>query len=395
MSISAHGAAGVLVTGDGDAAPPVDYEFDGFAAVDADYDALRPPFEECFRRVCRAGSISDGRSSFSNGTVPEEFARARAFLGYPQYWAWRLSGVAATEATALGAHTDLWRPYEGRLSSLVERAGWTRLFPPLRRAWDTLGPLRPEVAAATGLPPDVRVDLRRARFERSARPLPRFAQGPVHRRVDRHLGDHHGGRRQGRARSRADIFANVDVLGRPLPTARLMGGREFAALAGDAPRRRGPGRRGDRRLGRDGDARVLRPGRTVRRPQRLDRGRSPDSARGARRARDPLFRADDRLSAGAPRRAGRHRRRGRISTGRRPIPASSPRSCPDRTILVAPASGAAEGAAMLARWGEPHAPPSLVKAAPWDLPGLEAYAERWRARLPPPAPGRDPGSASG
>ena len=38
--------AGVLMQSDGPALPPLDYEFDGFAAVDADYDAARPPFDE-------------------------------------------------------------------------------------------------------------------------------------------------------------------------------------------------------------------------------------------------------------------------------------------------------------------------------------------------------------
>ena len=33
----------------------------------------------------------------------------------------------ATEATALGAHSDLWRPREGRLSSLVEQRGAGRV----------------------------------------------------------------------------------------------------------------------------------------------------------------------------------------------------------------------------------------------------------------------------
>ena len=33
----------------------------------------------------------------------------------------------------------------------------------------------------------------------------------------------------------ADMLANVDVRGKPVPTARFMGGREYAVLAGDAP----------------------------------------------------------------------------------------------------------------------------------------------------------------
>ena len=34
---------------------------------------------------------------------------------------------------------------------------------------------------------------------------------------------------------KADMLANVDVRGEPVPTARFMGGREFAVLAGEAP----------------------------------------------------------------------------------------------------------------------------------------------------------------
>ncbi len=41
---------------------------------------------------------------------PDAFAKTRHILMYPQYWAFRLTGVAASEATSLGCHTDLWAP---------------------------------------------------------------------------------------------------------------------------------------------------------------------------------------------------------------------------------------------------------------------------------------------
>ena len=41
---------------------------------------------------------------------------------------------------------------------------------------------------------------------------------------------------------------------------------------------------------------------------------------------------------------------------------------------------------MLARWGEPHAPPKVLRATAWDVAGLAAYAEAWRRRLSRPAP---------
>ena len=141
----------------------------------------------------------------------------------------------ASEVTSLAAHGDLWRPNEGRLSSLVERCGWTRLFPPLRHAWDTLGPIRPEVAAATGLRPDVRVVCGSHDSNASLIPYLVSRKDPftVVSTGTWAILMAVGGK--GKLDPEADMLANVDVLGRPVPTARLMLGREFAILAGDAP----------------------------------------------------------------------------------------------------------------------------------------------------------------
>ena len=58
------------------------------------------------------------------------------------------------------------------------------------------------------------------------------------------------------------------------------------------------------------------------------------------------------------------------------------RLMPGRRVVIAPMSaGAAAGAAMLAHWGEPHPPPRLEPAREWQLPGLEAYQDRWELAL--------------
>ena len=54
---------------------------------------------------------------------------------------------------------------------------------------------------------------------------------------------------------------------------------------------------------------------------------------------------------------------------------------PGRTVVVAPASGAAEGAAQLARWGEPRPPPRLLRAPAWEIAGMKGYRERWERAL--------------
>ncbi len=263
------------------------------------------------RRTSRAGSISGGRFSIFSADIRLSSRPRDAFLAYPQYWSWRLSGVAASEATSLGAHTDLWRPYEGRLSSMVDKLGWRRLFPPMRKAWDTLGTLKPEVAAATGLAPDVRVIC--GAHDSNASLVPHL----ISRRdpftvistgtwvIIMAVGG------TARLDPKADMLANVDVRGEPVPTARFMGGREYAVLAGDAPADADEADIASvHRLRRARLARILRSGRPVRLAQRRHRGRNAHDAESARRARDALLGADDRPYASAPRSAGRsHRRR--------------------------------------------------------------------------------------
>ncbi len=381
VSVAAHGAAGVLVTDEGVAAPPVDYEFDGFAAVDAEYDALRPPFAESLAPNLPRG-LNLGRQMFYvERRFPETFAHARAFLAWPQYWSWRLSGVMASEVTSIAAHSDLWRPMEGRLSSMVERLGWTRLFPPMRRAWETLGPLKPSVAAAAGLSPDVRVVC--GAHDSNASLVPHLVQRSdpftVVSTGTWAILMAVGGK--GRLDPDADMLMNVDVLGRPVPTARFMGGREFAVLAGDRPAE-----------AHEADIAAIVAAGVMAMPAFSDQG-GPFAGRkgsivGEAPATPPLRTALATLYVAlttahvldlleAP---------GDIIVeggfNRSPAFAAVLAALmPGRNVVVAPTSGAAEGAAMLARWGEPHPPPKLAPAEAWRIPGLTAYRERWRRAL--------------
>ncbi len=382
VSISAHGAAGVLVTEAGAALPPVDYEFDGFSVVDADYDAVRPPFEETFSPHSARG-LNLGRQIFyCERAFPHAFAAARAFLAYPQYWAWRLSGVMATEPTALGAHSDLWRPKEGRFSTLVDSRGWARLFPPQRRAWECLGTLKPEIAAATGLSPSVRVLCGAHNSNASLVPYLASRKDPftvvstgtwvIIMAV--------GGK--GTLNPSDDTLANVDIMGRPVPTARLMGGREFAVLAGEPPAE-----------AKEPDVAAAVASGVLAMPAFTDQGGPfagrrgwiegpPPSTPAGRAALATLYSALttalmlEQLDAPGDI---------IVEGGFNRTPAFSSVLAglmPERTVLVARASGAAEGAAMLARWGERRAPPQLSRAQAWDVPGLAAYAQRWRQGLP-------------
>ena len=125
ISTTTHGCAGVLMAARARALPPLDYEFDGFAAVDAAYDAARPPYEET-RSPHLPRGLNLGRHIFYfERYFPAQFKQATAFLTYPQYFAWRLGGAMASEATSLGsAHRPVapegWRSLDhGRQARLA------------------------------------------------------------------------------------------------------------------------------------------------------------------------------------------------------------------------------------------------------------------------------------
>lgn len=235
IAITAHGASITLVDAEGNLALPVlDYEFDGPDTLKDDYDAVRPPFSETGspRLVC---GLNVGAQLFWQArTFPEDFARVTSIIPYPQYWSMRLTGVRASEATSIGAHTDLWNPYAKDYSSLVDRMGWRALMPPVGSAFDILGTLKPELAEATGLPADTPVfsgihDSNASLLTHLKADDPPFSVVSTGTWV---ICFSVGGLKIELDEAR-DTLMNVNAFGDPVPSARFMGGRVFAMLAAD------------------------------------------------------------------------------------------------------------------------------------------------------------------
>jgi sugar (pentulose or hexulose) kinase len=170
--------------------------------------------------------------------APDKFARG-TIVTWPQFWAWRLSGVAATEVTALGCHTDLWVPSEGKPSPMAVMAGWAERFAPLRQARDVLGPATLEWRDRCELPDDCAVlcglhDSNAALL--AARGFPEVGEGGF---TLLSTGTWFVAMRSVRERCKIDLaslpesrdcLVNVDVTGMPVPSARFMGGREAEIL---------------------------------------------------------------------------------------------------------------------------------------------------------------------
>ncbi|TPJ36239.1 FGGY-family carbohydrate kinase [Mesorhizobium sp. B2-8-3] len=232
ISITTHGATGALVDRSGELVLPVlDYEFDGPDQLAADYDAVRPPFAETGTPRLPIGLNLGAQFFWQQKRFPADFAKTAAMLMYPQYWALRLTGVAANEVTSLGCHTDLWNPSTSDYSSLVDQMGWRRLMASVRPAKDRLGPILPELARHTGLDPHTPVfcglhDSNASLLPHLLSDAPPFSVVSTGTWV---VSMAVGGGKVELDPAR-DTLVNVNALGDPVPSARFMGGREFSLL---------------------------------------------------------------------------------------------------------------------------------------------------------------------
>ena len=229
ISITTHGAAAVLVAKDGTLAMPVlDYELDYPAEIRAAYAAIKPDFKVTFSPPLSLGLNLGAQLHYLKTVFSADLARAHFIFTYPQYWAWRLTGVAATEVTSLGCHTDLWLPKETAFSPLVDRLDIRAKFPPLRSAFNALGEVLPEIASEIGLCKAVPVHcgIHDSNASLLAHLMDREGPFSVVSTGTWVVSFAVGGNLDGLDPER-DTLANVDAYGRAVPSARYLGGREF------------------------------------------------------------------------------------------------------------------------------------------------------------------------
>lgn len=231
-----HGAGFAAILDGALAFAPIDYEAAPPQSTMEAYRAARSPFAQTGSPALPQGLNFGAHVWWAAELYPDAMARA-TLVPWAQYWGWWLSGVAASEVTSLGCHSDLWNPDAGDWSDLAKGQGWDQRFAPVVKASDVLGTISPALAAATGLPETVRVlaglhDSNAALM--AARGFTEIARNeatvlstgtwfiamrlPATPIATADLPE---------AR---DCLVNVDAYGRPVPSARFMGGREIEAL---------------------------------------------------------------------------------------------------------------------------------------------------------------------
>ncbi|GGX50915.1 carbohydrate kinase [Tateyamaria omphalii] len=232
ISITTHGAAIALIGHDGLlAAPILDYEHTGPELLDEAYTAIRPFFAETGTPRL-AGGLNIGAQLFWQFETDRGLkARTHHIVTYPQYWGYRLTGVAATDVTSLGCHTDLWNPFKGQPSSLVARLGIEGQLASTRNPDAVLGSLAPDIAQQTGLPLDTPVycgihDSNASLLAHLVARSPPFSVVSTGTWV---ICMAIGGRAITLDPTK-DTLVNVNAFGDPVPSARFMGGREHDLL---------------------------------------------------------------------------------------------------------------------------------------------------------------------
>jgi len=238
----AHGAGAALVRNGRLQAAPIDYEWAGVEGHRAVYRDECDPFAVTGSPALPAG-LNLGLQLHWLDSLQSSSLSSSQILPWAQYWAWVLCGVAASEMSSLGCHTDLWRPFDRAPSELAVRRGWAERLAPLRPANTPLGTLSWEWALHTGLSPAVTV------YCGSHDSNAALLAARSHREIEGHdatllaTGTWFIAMRASMQPDagqvlpeRRDCLVNVDVSGTPVASSRFMGGREIEMLLGaDAP----------------------------------------------------------------------------------------------------------------------------------------------------------------
>jgi sugar (pentulose or hexulose) kinase len=232
---SAHGATLACLAADGSLALPVmDYTSEPPDDIVARYRAVMPPFSESCSGLLPMALTHGLQLYWQSQAFPQDFARVSTIIPWIQYVGYCLSGRAVTEITSMSCQTHLVDVAHGGLSSFVRRMGWTPLFPPLAKSWETIGRLKPE--------------FRGAAFRGEANVLAGIHDSSANfvRYQAAGLGDFtllstgtwsiafDTGTPIAALREELDTNTNTSIFGKTIACSRFFGGKEFETLAGAA-----------------------------------------------------------------------------------------------------------------------------------------------------------------
>ena len=223
---TAHGTSIALISyDDKELLACTDYEYK-FDKLFNSYKKIAPKFNESFSPFLENGLNIGQQIYYLYKRKQKLIKETKYILNYPQYIVWKLTSSFSSEISYVGCHTHLWDFKRNRLSSFVKKIKLEKKFPQIRKAWDTIG--RKQIGKSNlkiinGIHDSnasylyfKNSDIKNFTLVSTGTWYIIFNQKTPLKSLNPSL----------------DMLANIDVFGKPVPTMRFMGGREYDHLMG-------------------------------------------------------------------------------------------------------------------------------------------------------------------
>ena len=223
---TAHGTSIALISyDDKELLACTDYEYK-FDKLFNNYKKIAPKFSESFSPFLENGLNIGQQIYYLYKRKQKLIKKTKYILNYPQYIVWKLTSSFSSEISYVGCHTHLWDFKRNKLSSFVKKIKLEKKFPQIRKAWDTIG--RKQIGKSNlkiinGIHDSnasylyfKNSDIKNFTLVSTGTWYIIFNQKTPLKNLNPSL----------------DMLANIDVFGKPVPTMRFMGGREYDHLMG-------------------------------------------------------------------------------------------------------------------------------------------------------------------
>ena len=223
---TAHGTSIALISyDDKELLACTDYEYK-FDKLFNSYKKIAPKFNESFSPFLENGLNIGQQIYYLYKRKQKLIKETKYILNYPQYIVWKLTSGFSSEISYVGCHTHLWDFKRNKLSSFVKKIKLEKKFPQIRKAWDTIG--RKQIGESNlkiinGIHDSnasylyfKNSDIKNFTLVSTGTWYIIFNQKTPLKTLNPSL----------------DMLANIDVFGKPVPTMRFMGGREYDHLMG-------------------------------------------------------------------------------------------------------------------------------------------------------------------
>ncbi len=223
---TAHGTSIALISyDDKELLACTDYEYK-FDKLFNSYKKIAPKFNESFSPFLENGLNIGQQIYYLYKKKQQLIKETKYILNYPQYIVWKLTSSFSSEISYVGCHTHLWDFKRNKLSSFVKKIKLEEKFPKIRKAWDTIGQRKigaSNLKIINGIHDSnasylyfKNSDIKNFTLVSTGTWYIIFNQKTPLKNLNPSL----------------DMLANIDVFGKPVPTMRFMGGREYDHLMG-------------------------------------------------------------------------------------------------------------------------------------------------------------------